>query len=71
MIHSFTQDFSLKIEFQKNEMLVFPPGGFSTFDEVCTALLVFPALILSEALDGSGQLVLRGCCCSWGGGAGV
>lgn len=52
-------------EFQKNEILVFPPGGFNTFDEVCTALLAFPAL-MSEALDGW-QLVL-GCCCNCGDG---
>ena len=29
-------------------MLDFPPGGFSTFEEVCTDLLVLPKLIPSE-----------------------
>ena len=60
-------------EFQKNEMLVFPPGGFNTFDEVCTVLLVLPALMslteVSLALDG--WLPVLGCCRCGDGGVGT
>lgn len=40
--------FNNTVTFQKNEMLDFPPGGFSTFEEVCTDLSVLPKLIPSE-----------------------
>ena len=46
-------------QFQKKEMLDFPPGGFNTFDEVWIASLVFPALMLEI----SPALALGGCCC--------
>ena len=47
-------------------MFDFPPGGFKTFDEVCTDLLVLPALMLSLPVE-QGVPTVRvalndGCC---------